>query len=60
MLKNTCKNIPNASTIEAIKEGKKIMEDPTSPRYSSMEDLKRALEIYILLMNVGIYVKKYL
>jgi hypothetical protein len=45
MLKNTCKNIPNASTIEAIKEGKKIMEDPTSPRYSSMEELKRALEI---------------
>lgn len=45
MLKNTCKNIPNASTIEAIKEGEKIMEDPTSPSYSSMEDLKRALEI---------------
>lgn len=27
MLKNTCKNIPNASTIEAIKEGEKIVED---------------------------------
>lgn len=27
MLKNTCKNIPNASTIEAIKEGKKIIND---------------------------------
>lgn len=45
MLKNTCKNIPNASTIEAIKEGEKIINDPTSPRYSSMEDLKSALEI---------------
>ncbi|WP_288891675.1 type II toxin-antitoxin system RelB/DinJ family antitoxin [uncultured Sneathia sp.] len=38
-------DVPNETTIEAIKEGKKIMEDPTSPRYSSMEDLKSALEI---------------
>jgi DNA-damage-inducible protein J len=36
---------PNATTIAAIEEGKKLLADPTAPRYSSIEDLKKALEI---------------
>ena len=35
---------PNATTIAAIEEGKKLLSDPTAPRYSSIEDLKAALE----------------
>ena len=32
-------------TKRAIKEGKKLMADPNSPKYSNMDDLKDALEI---------------
>ena len=36
---------PNATTIAAIEEGRKLMDDPTAPRYSSIDDLKVALEV---------------
>ena len=35
---------PNDNTVAAILEGRKLMSDPTAPRYSSMDDLKAALE----------------
>lgn len=38
-------DVPNDSTAAAIEEGRKLMADPTSPRYSSMEELKAALEV---------------
>ncbi len=38
-------DVPNGTTVAAIKEGKKLMSDPTSPRYSNMADLKAALEV---------------
>lgn len=38
-------DVPNDSTAAAIEEGRKLMVDPTAPRYSSMEELKAALEV---------------
>ena len=38
-------DVPNDSTAAAIEEGRKLMADPTAPRYSSMEELKAALEV---------------
>lgn len=35
---------PNKETIEAIEEGRKILNDPNTPKYSNIEDLKNALE----------------
>ena len=35
---------PNKETIEAIEEGRKILNDSNNPKYSNMEDLKSALE----------------
>ena len=32
-------------TVAAIEEGRKMMEDPSSPRYSSMDALKAALDV---------------
>ena len=32
-------------TVAAIEEGRKMMEDPSSPRYSSMDALKVALDV---------------
>lgn len=37
--------IPNDTTAAAIEEGRKIMNDPSTPRYSSIESLKKALDI---------------
>ena len=36
---------PNDTTKAAIEEGRRLMSDPSSPRYSSMEELKAALEV---------------
>ena len=36
---------PTDTTVAAIEEGKKMLSDPSAPRYSSMEALKAALEI---------------
>ena len=38
-------DVPNDTTVAAIEEGRKLMGDPTAPRYSSMDDLKAALEV---------------
>ena len=37
-------DVPNDITAAAIKEGRKMMSDPSAPRYSSMNALKKALE----------------
>lgn len=37
--------MPTDTTVAAIEEGKKMLSDPSAPRYSSMEALKAALEI---------------
>ena len=36
---------PNETTSAAIAEGRKLMDDPLAPRYSSMDALKAALEV---------------
>ena len=36
---------PNAATIAAIEEGRRIAADDSVPAYSSMEELKAALEL---------------
>ena len=36
---------PNETTEAAIAEGRKLMDDPLAPRYSSMDALKAALEV---------------
>ena len=38
-------DIPNETTLEAIKEGKKLINDPKTKRYSNLEDLKADLDI---------------
>lgn len=37
--------IPNDTTAAAIEECRKIMNDPSTPRYSSIEALKKALDV---------------
>ena len=37
--------VPNETTAAAIEEGRKLMDDPSAPRYSSMDELKAALEV---------------
>ena len=37
--------VPNDVTAAAIVEGRKMMDDPNSPRYTSIEELKEALGI---------------
>lgn len=37
--------IPNDATAAAIEEVRKIMNDPSTPRYSSIEPLKKALGV---------------
>ena len=36
---------PNDTTLAAIEEGRILMDDPNAPRYSSIEELKEALEV---------------
>lgn len=36
---------PDESTLAAIEEGELLLSDPSSPRYSSIEDLRAALEV---------------
>ena len=38
-------DVPNETTIEAINEGRRMTADPSAPRYSDMESLKKALDI---------------
>lgn len=37
--------IPNDTTAAAIEEGRKIMNDPSTPRYSSINALKDASNV---------------
>lgn len=38
-------DVPNQTTVQAIEEGRKLLEDPNTPRYSSIDDLRNALEV---------------
>lgn len=38
-------DVPNETTEAAIAEGRKLMDDPSSPRYTNMDALKAALEV---------------
>ena len=38
-------DVPNETTAATIAEGRKLMDDPSAPRYSSMDVLKAALEV---------------
>ena len=37
-------DVPNETTIAAIEEGIKMASDPSSPRYSNIDELRDALE----------------
>lgn len=37
--------MPNATTLAAIEEGKAILKDPNRKGYDSIEELKKALEV---------------
>lgn len=37
-------DVPNETTASAIEEGRKLMNDPSASRYSSMDELKTALK----------------
>lgn len=37
--------VPNEATAAAIEEGRKLIADPSAPEYSSMEELKAALDV---------------
>lgn len=37
-------DVPNETTIAAIEEGRKMDSDPSSPRYSNIDELRDALE----------------
>ena len=38
-------DVPNETTAATIEEGRKMMSDPSAPRYSSMDALKAELEV---------------
>ena len=38
-------DVPNEKTAAAIAEGKRLLADPSTPRYSSMDALKAALDV---------------
>ena len=37
--------VPNDTTAAAIEDGRKMMKDPSAPRYSNMDALKAALDV---------------
>ena len=40
--------VMNKTTAEAIEEGMRMMSDPSTPRYSSIEALKKALGVWYM------------
>ncbi len=38
-------DVPNETTLAAIEEGRRLMSDPSAPRYSDMDSLKAALDV---------------
>ena len=45
MIMSSILYIPNDTTAAAIEEGRKMIKDPSAPRYSSMDALKAALDV---------------
>jgi hypothetical protein len=41
---NSIEERPNTLTAAAIEEGRRLAEDSSAPRYSSIEELRKALE----------------
>lgn len=50
--------VPNDTTSVAIEEGRKMMKDPSSPRYSSMYTLKAALGAQNTIFSLLISLKR--
>ena len=44
-------DVPNETTAAAIEEGRKLLADPSAPRYSSIDALKKALEVWNMIYN---------
>jgi DNA-damage-inducible protein J len=44
-LKLDIPNIPNETTAAAIEEGRRLAANPSAPKYSSIDELKAALEV---------------
>jgi DNA-damage-inducible protein J len=44
-LKLDVPNIPNETTAAAIEEGRRLAANPSAPKYSSIDELKAALEV---------------
>ena len=38
-------DVPNDTTVAAIEEGRKLMDDHLTPKYSSIDELRAALEV---------------
>ena len=38
-------DVPNETTAAAVEEGRKLLDGPSAPGYSSIEALKAALEV---------------
>lgn len=38
-------DVPNETTVAAIEEGRKLADDPLAPRYSTIDELKAALDL---------------
>lgn len=50
--------VPNDTTAAAIEEGRKMMKDPSAPRYSSMDALKEALDVWNTIFSLPINLKR--
>ena len=50
--------VPNNTTVSAIEEGRKMMKDPTAPRYSSVDARKAALHVRNPTFSVPISLKR--
>jgi DNA-damage-inducible protein J len=44
-LKLDVPNVPNETTAAAIEEGRRLAANPSAPKYSSIDELKAALEV---------------
>ena len=49
--------VPNDTTAAAIEDGRKMMKDPSAPRYSSMDALKAALDVWNTTFSLPISLK---
>ena len=51
-------DVPNETTASAIAEGRKLLEDPSAPRYSSIDALKAALEVLNIMYSLSRSLRK--